>query len=105
MSDTIDFTPEEFHKSLPPSLAGALFITALTFEELAVKCNLIIGRVYEDEETGEGYFISGIKQIVTRDVTEIHTILDGESEHRRPVVVIHAIVLPEVEEIPTVSPD
>ncbi len=99
MSEPIEFTPEEFNKSLPADLTHALFFTALTFKELALKCNLVIGRVYENKETGEGFFISGIKQIITRDMTEFHTIIDGESEQQRPVVVIHAIVLPEFEEI------
>ena len=105
MSEQTKIKIEEFNKSLPAELTYALFFTALTLEELAFKCNLIIGRVYEDKEIGEGYFISGIKQIVTRDMTEIHTMIDGENEHQRPVVVIHAIVLPEFENIPIVNPD
>ncbi len=97
MSEPIEFTPEEFNKSLPADLTHALFFTALTFKELALKCNLVIGRVYENKETGEGFFISGIKQIVTRDMTEFHIV--GDEEHPKPVLVIHAIVLPEFEEI------
>lgn len=86
-----ELNSDEFNKSLPPELTHALFITARNLEELAFKCNFIVGRVYEDKETGEGYFISGIKQIVTRDIGRIDEYL------------VHAIILPEFEKIPVVK--
>lgn len=69
-------------------------------EDLASKCNALIGRVYEDSEIGEGFYICGINQVVTRDVTESH--IGTESG---VVVVIHVVVFPEFEDIPIVNPN
>ena len=88
---TQDFDEQKFHESLPTGLQSAIFIVADDMEDLAVKCNALTGRVYENKETGEGYFISGIKQIVTV----------GE----RLYPLLEAVVLPEYENIPIVNPD
>ena len=95
---TQDFDEQKFHESLPKGMRHAVFVVASDMEDLANKCNALVGRVYENKETSEGYFISGIMQIVTKDAREFH--ITGEDEHPRPVAVIHAIVLPEYEEIP-----
>jgi hypothetical protein len=82
-----------FQESLPKELRHAIFFSAIDMEDLASKCNALIGRVYEDSEIGEGFYICGINQVITREVTESHMSFE------EPVVVIHAIVLPEFEEI------
>jgi|GEM_PF-4758325 len=92
-----EFDNESFNASLPKELRHAIFITARSMEDLAMQCNALVGRVYENEETFEGYFISGIKQVITAAVTEFH--MDEESQHPKPVQMIHAMVLPEFEEI------
>jgi len=92
-----DFDTEAFNSSLPKDLKYAIFVSARSMEELAMQCNALVGRVYENEETREGYFISGIKHVVTAAVTEFH--MDEKNNQPMPVQVIHAMVLPEFEEI------
>ena len=82
-----------FQESLPKGLKYAIFFSAIDMEDLASKCNALIGRVYEDSEIGEGFYICGINQVITREVTESH--MSGDQPN--PVVVIHAVVFPEFE--------
>ncbi len=89
-----DFDEQKFHESLPAGLQSVIYIVANDMEDLANKCNALVGRVYENKETGEGYFISGIKQIVI--------VGDGRTSL---YPFIHAVVLPEHENIPIVNPD
>ena len=88
---------QTFHESLPKEMTPTIYLRAVTFGELAAMCNALIGRIYSNEETGEGWFISGIKQIVTRE--EMEFLMDAEDAHPKPTTVSHALVLPEFEEI------
>lgn len=92
-----DFDEKAFNDSLPKGLRHAIFFSSKDMPDLALKCNALIGRVYSNKETGEGYYVSGIKQVLTATVQEF--VLDGESDLPKPVIAVHTLVLPEFEEI------
>lgn len=98
-----DFDEKAFNDSLPKGLRHAIFFSSKDMPDLALKCNALIGRVYSNKETGEGFYVSGIKQVLTATVQEF--LLDGESDLPKPVIAVHTLVLPEFEEIRKSLPD
>ena len=93
-----DFDAKAFNESLPKGFVHAIFFTAKDMEDLTLKCNALVGRIYSNKETGEGWFVSGIKQILKSTVHE-----PFEAGATMQVVNIHALVLPEFEEIEVVD--
>lgn len=92
----IEIDEEEFHLSLPKEPKWAFYLEGESVEEIVIKANLLVGRVYHDEEGQGGSWISAVRNIEIVKVHEWH-ILKGE-EKAKSQFVYHAAVTVEYEQ-------
>ena len=94
---------EAFHKSLPKEPQWVFYLEGESVQEIVIKANLLVGRVYHDQEGQGGNFISAVRQVHIEKVHEWH-MLKGE-EQPKAQFVYHAAVTVEYEQYGAVLKD
>lgn len=97
---TRDYEPYEldtdaFQKSLPQTMKPSLYLECESLQEVSVKLDAIIGRVYIDHDAQEVWIIGGFEHLHIEKVSEWHVV--GEGPDPIPVAIYHVLIIPRYE--------
>lgn len=83
---------EEFHKTLPKEMRPTIYLECESMAEISAKIDVIIGRVYIDQEAQEVWVIEGLDHLHIEKVAEWHIVEDAQE----PVAVsiFHVLLIP-----------